>query len=479
VASLVAIASRSICERRGEMRRYGVGPSHIATYPGIRHHRRHTRFTRVSEPRRPNPRYGDGVNAPPSFHLLAKPTGPICNLDCDYCFFLSKEMLYPGDRFRMADEMLEEYIRQTLISHQTPEVNIAWQGGEPTMMGLDFFKRSIELVEQHRKPHQQVAYTIQTNGVLIDERWAAFFKEHGFLVGLSVDGPKEFHDAFRVDKRGKGSFDRVMAGHEHLKAADVDVNVLCTIHEANQDHGRDVYRFFRDEMGVRFVQLIPIIERATETFLPLANLGWSNDRTDRTEKRPLYVQQGTYVTDRSVGPAAYGKFLIEVFDEWVKHDVGNVYVQMFDVALANWHGEPPGLCIFSETCGLALALEHNGDLYSCDHFVEPDYLLGNINETPMIELIASDQQRDFGLAKRETLPQFCLDCDVRFACNGGCPRNRFTDTPDGEHGLNYLCPSYKDFFGHVDPAMKLMSRLLKQGRAPAEIVQLGVPNATR
>ena len=413
--------------------------------------------------------------APPAFHLLAKPTGPICNLDCEYCFFLSKEMLYPGDRFRMADELLETYIQQLLEGHRTPEVTVAWQGGEPTMMGLDFFKRSVELVEEHRQPWQRVQYTIQTNGVLLNERWAAFFKEHGFLVGLSVDGPRDLHDAFRVDKRGGGSFDRVMAGYEHLRAAEVDVNVLCTVHAANQDHGVEVYRFFRDEMGVRFIQFIPIVERATETLLPMANLGWS---TSRKEKRPLYVQAGTFATDRSVGPEAYGRFLIDVFDEWVKRDVGEVFVQMFDVALANWHGEPSGLCVFSETCGLALAMEHNGDLYSCDHYVEPDYLLGNISEAPMVELIASDRQRAFGRAKRDTLPRFCRDCEVRFACHGGCPRNRFTTTPDGEEGLNYLCPGYKAFFHHVDPAMRLMSRLLHQGRAPAEIVRLGVPRTS-
>ena len=414
------------------------------------------------------------LTGPPSFHLLAKPTGPICNLDCEYCFFLSKEMLYPGDRFRMADELLEAYLTQLLDSHKTPEVSVAWQGGEPTMMGLDFFKRSIELVEKHRKPWQQVSYSIQTNGVLVDARWASFFKEHNFLVGLSVDGPRELHDAYRVDKRGEGSFDRVMAGHRHLKAAEVDVNVLCTVHAGNQDHPVDVYRFFRDEMGVRFLQFIPIIERTTETLLPLANLGWS---TERREKRPLYVQAGNSVTDRTVGADAYGQFLVAIFDEWLSNgDIGEVYVQHFDVALAAWHGEPAGLCIFSETCGLALALEHNGDLYSCDHHVEPDYLLGNIMETPMLELIASDQQRGFGLAKRETLPQYCRDCDVRFACHGGCPRNRFISTPDGEEGLNYLCSGYKSFFHHIDPAMKLMSRLLKQGRAPAEITELGVPN---
>lgn len=410
---------------------------------------------------------------PGAFHLLAKPTGPICNLDCEYCFFLFKEMLYPGDRFRMADEMLETYISELFASQRGPEVNVAWQGGEPTMMGLDFFERSVELAEKHRMPHQRVSYTIQTNGILVDGRWAAFFKEHGFLVGLSVDGPEELHDAYRVDKRGKGSFQPVMAGYKHLRAADVDVNVLCTVHAANQEHPLDVYHFLRDEMGVRFIQFIPIVERVTETLLPLANLGWS---TSRKDTRPLYIQSGHHVTDRSVESDAYGRFLIEIFDEWVKRDVGDVFVQMFDVALAGWHGEPGSLCIFAETCGLALALEHNGDLYSCDHYVEPDYLLGNIAETPMIELIASDKQQAFGNAKRDALPQYCRDCEVRFACNGGCPRNRFFKTPSGEDGMNYLCAGYKSFFNHVDPAMRLMSRLLRMNRAPSEIVQLGVPD---
>jgi uncharacterized protein len=412
------------------------------------------------------------MSAATGFHLLAKPTGPICNLDCEYCFFLSKEMLYPGDRFRMADEMLETYLRQLLEAHATPQVTVAWQGGEPTMMGLDFFKRSVELVEKHRKPWQVIDYTIQTNGTLLHERWASFFRENRFLVGLSVDGPQALHDAYRVDPRGIGSFERVMRGYEVLRDHDVDVNVLCTVHRTNQDHALEVYRFFRDEMGVRFIQFIPIVERATETTLPLANLGWS---TNRDEKRPLYVQAGNRVTDRSVDPEAYGRFLIEVFDEWVSCDVGEVFVQMFDVALANWYGEPPGLCVFSETCGLALALEHNGDLYSCDHYVEPDYLLGNIAETPMIELVASEQQREFGLAKRDTLPAYCRECDVRYACHGGCPRNRFTTTPDGEEGLNYLCRGYKDFFHHVGPAMSLMSDLLDQGRAPSEIMQQSPP----
>ena len=413
---------------------------------------------------------------PPAYHVLAKPTGPICNLDCEYCFFLSKEMLYPGDRFRMADEMLETYIRQLLESHRTPDVNVAWQGGEPTMMGLDFFRRSVELVDKYRKPGQRIAYTIQTNGTKIDDDWAVFFKENDFLVGLSVDGTKPLHDTYRVDKRGLGSFDRVMRGFEALQAREVEVNVLCTIHAANADHPLEVYRFFRDEMGVRFMQFIPIVERVTETLLPLANLGWG---TERGEDRPLYLQTGNRVTDRTVEPEAFGRFLTTIFDEWVHNDVGEVYVQHFDVALANWHGEPSGLCVFSETCGLALALEHNGDLYSCDHYVEPDYLLGNINDTPMIDLVASEQQIEFGLAKRDTLPEFCRSCEVRFACHGGCPKNRFTETPDGEAGLNYLCAGYKTFFNHIDHPMRLMSDLLRKGRAPADVSAILVAEETQ
>jgi len=402
----------------------------------------------------------------PSYHVLAKPTGPICNLDCEYCFFLSKEMLYPGDRFRMADEMLETYIRQLLESHQTPEVTVAWQGGEPMMMGLDFFRRSVELVEELRRPHQRVSYTIQTNGILIDEDWAAFFAENNVLVGLSVDGPRELHDRYRIDKRGLGSFDRVMAGFEHLQAAGVDVNVLCTVHAANQDHPLDVYRFFRDEMGVAFIQFIPIVERTDETLLPLANLGWS---TANKEKRPLYVQAGNCVTDRTVGPEAFGRFLTTIFDEWAENDVGDVFVQHFDTALANWYGEPAGVCVFSETCGAAVTLEHNGDVYSCDHYVEPDYLLGNITETPLGELVRSERQIQFGRDKRDTLPEFCRSCEVRFACHGGCPKNRFTMTPEGEAGLNYLCAGYKHFFNHIGEAMGVMCDLLRNGRPPSDL----------
>jgi uncharacterized protein len=407
-------------------------------------------------------------NAPPAFHLLAKPTGAVCNLDCKYCFFLSKEMLYPGSRFRMADELLETYIHQLLESHQVPEVNVAWQGGEPTLMGLDFFKRSVEYAEKYRRPDQQIVYTIQTNGTRLDNEWGAFFKQHDFLVGISIDGPRQLHDAYRVNKGGGGSFDQVMRGLGYLKKHRVDFNILCTVHAANADHPLEVYHFFRDELGAQYLQFIPIVERATPENLPVANLGWSERPGG---ERPLYIQEGDVVTQRSVGAEQYGHFLSAIFDEWVRRDVGKVFVQMFDVALGSWVGQH-NLCIFAPTCGNALALEHNGDLYSCDHFVEPDYLLGNIQETHMIELIASDQQRKFGQDKQDSLPRYCRECEVRFACNGGCPRNRFIETPDGEPGLNYLCAGYKQFFNHVDRPMRIMADLLRRGHYADEIMHI-------
>ena len=309
-----------------------------------------------------------------SFHLLSKPTGATCNLDCKYCFFLSKEMLYPGSRFRMADELLETYIRQLLEAQAGPEVMISWQGGEPTLMGLDFFKRSIELVNQHKKPGQGVSYTIQTNGTKIDDEFASFFKQNNFLVGLSVDGPQHMHDTYRVNKGGAGTFDQVMRGWKFLQKHGVDVNILCTVNTANADHPLEVYHYFRDDLKTEYIQFIPIVERSTAEMLPLANEGWS-DRPGGD--RPLYTQIGDLVTERTVKPEQYGHFLIAIFDEWVRRDVGKMFVNSFDAALANWMGQP-SLCIFHKTCGDALAMEHNGDMYSCDHFVEPSFLLGNI-----------------------------------------------------------------------------------------------------
>ena len=406
-------------------------------------------------------------SAPRAFHVMAKPTGATCNLDCEYCFFLSKEMLYPGSRFRMAEELQETYIRQLLEAHTgAAEVVLAWQGGEPTMMGLDFFRRSIELQARYARPGQRILNTLQTNGTLLTDEWGEFLKENDFLVGISIDGPREMHDAYRVDKGGKPTFNRVIRGLGVLKRHHVDWNVLTTIHAANGNHGAEVYRFQRDVLGATFIQYIPIIEWATPETLQTADAGWGSG----VHGRPLYVQDGSLVTHRSVEPAQFGRFMIDVFEEWVRHDIGTVYVQMFDTALANWYGEPAGMCVHAETCGRQLALEHNGDMYSCDHYVEPGYLLGNIADKHMLELIDLPQQREFGAAKRDTLTRYCRDCDVRVACNGGCPKDRFATSPYGEAGQHYLCPGYKAFFHHVEGPMHAMAQLLHDGGAPAELM---------
>jgi serine-type anaerobic sulfatase-maturating enzyme len=405
--------------------------------------------------------------APAAFHVMAKPTGAVCNLDCEYCFFLSKEMLYPGSRFRMAADLQETYIRQLLEGHsRSSEVVIAWQGGEPTMMGLDFFRRSIDLQHQYARPGQRILNTIQTNGTLLTDEWGEFLGAHDFLVGISIDGPRDMHDAYRVDKGGKPTYDRVIRGLDVLKRHGVEWNVLTTMHAANGDHGRAVYTFLRDELGATFMQFIPIIERATEQTLPIAEAGWGHG----VAGRPLYTQQGGLVTRRSIGPVQYGRFLIDVFEEWVRRDIGTVYVQMFDTALASVHGAPGGMCVHAETCGTQLALEHTGDLYSCDHYVEPGYLLGNIRDRHMLDLIILPQQRNFGQDKRDTLTGYCRRCDVLDMCNGGCPKDRFASAPDGEGGLHYLCPGYEAFFRHVREPMLTMSALLRSGRAPADLM---------
>lgn len=375
------------------------------------------------------------------FHAMAKPTGAVCNLDCAYCFFLEKEALYPGSDFRMSAAVHEAYLRSLLQAHgPTQEVVVAFQGGEPTLMGLDFFRRTIELERRHAGPRQRVRNTIQTNATLIDDEWAAFLAEHGFLVGVSIDGPPAMHDAFRVDKGGKPTFERVARGIDALRRHGVDWNALTTVHAANGDHGREVYGFLRDELGATHIQLIPIVER-------------------RSPRSPD-------VTGRSVHAEQYGRFLVDVFEEWARHDVGDVFVPTFDTALAHWLGmHQVGSCVHAETCGRAIAVEHNGDVYSCDHFVDPAYLLGSIADgRNLLELVDAPRQRAFGAAKRDTLPAACRRCSVRFACHGGCPKDRFLTTPQGEPGLHYLCAGYQRFFRHVDEPMQVMAALLRNGR---------------
>lgn len=383
------------------------------------------------------------------FHLLVKPTGAVCNLDCQYCFFLSKEELYPGSEFRMADDLLEEYIRQLLESARSSVVQIAWQGGEPTMRGLGFFQRAMTLVERYRRPGQSFEHTIQTNGTLLTEDWAAFFSEHDVLVGISIDGPEHLHDIYRVNKAGRGTFGQVTRGLGHLKAAGVRWNALTTVHHANEEHGLEVYRFLRDDLEASFIQFIPIVELPTAGGIPY----------------------GEQVTSRSVSPAGWGRFLTEVFDEWVRHDVGEVFIRSFDSALAAWVGTGGSECVHAQTCGNALAMEHSGDVYSCDHFVEPQYLLGNIRDRHLLDLVSDPRQVAFGRAKRDTLPAYCRECAVRFACHGGCPKDRFTRAPDGQPGLHYLCPSYKQFFTHIDRPMRYMAAQLRVGGDADTVMQ--------
>jgi len=385
---------------------------------------------------------------PPAFHVMAKPIGSRCNLDCEYCFFLKKQQLYPDSNFRMSDELMESYIRQTIAAHRVPEVTIAWQGGEPTLMGLDFYKRAIEVEKKYAKPGMKIQNTLQTNGILIDEEWAKFLHDNHFLVGLSLDGPRDLHDAYRKDKNGNSVFDKVIQAAKLMQKYKVNFNILCTVNDKNSKHPLAVYRFFRDELQAQYIQFIPIVERANET-------GY---------------QEGNEVTKRSVKPQQYGKFLITIFDEWVRNDVGEMFVQLFDGTLAAFLRGFSTLCIFRPTCGDGVALEHNGDLYSCDHYVEPNYLLGNITNTDIGELVASEKQRQFGQTKAN-LPRYCKDCEFLFACNGGCPKNRVLTTPDGESGLNWLCRGFKAFFAHSKKNMQIMAELLRNGQLASDIMQ--------
>ncbi|MGA2503217.1 MAG: anaerobic sulfatase maturase [Anaerolineales bacterium] len=404
---------------------------------------------------------------PHPFHVLSKPAGAACNLACEYCFYLDKDKLYPGSRLRMTDEVLNAYINQLLTSQPIPEVSVAWQGGEPTLMGLDFFKRSVDLVKKYKRPSQQVNYTLQTNGTLLDDEWCTFFKKNSFLVGLSCDGPAEMHDAYRVDKGGQGSFKQVKRGWDLLQKHGVETNILCAVHAANSHHPLNVYRFFRDNLQARFIQFIPVVERV----FPRTRLQAKMDalKPEGREQR-LHLIEPINVSPRSVNPKQYGKFLIDIFDEWVQHDVGTMFVQMFDSSLASWYGLPASVCVFQETCGRSLVLEHNGDIYSCDHFVEPSHRLGNILEKPMPDLVNSLNQRNFGLNKHEELPTTCRECDVGFACQGECPRNRFPKPPDYNERLNFLCEGYRLFFRHVDRPMQKMAELLRNGKSATEIM---------
>ena len=401
------------------------------------------------------------------FHVMTKPIGPICNLGCKYCFYLEKENLYSDRKWAMDDATLETYVRQYIKGQPGPQISFAWQGGEPTLLGVRFFRRVIELQAEHGDG-RPIDNAFQTNGTLLDDEWGQFLAENKFLVGLSVDGPKPLHDAYRVGKNGESTHDQVMRGAGFLRKHGVEFNTLTVVNAANVGHPLEVYDFLK-EAGSGFMQFIPLVEREATEDAPFKEMDLWLQGPPELDTGERYFAP---VAPWSVPAKAYGAFLGRIFDQWVREDVGRVFVQMFDVALGNWVkkylGQGGGsLCVFSETCGDALAIEHNGDVYSCDHFVYPKYKLGNVNRDRLVDLVASPQQRKFGTDKRDTLPRYCRECDVRFACHGECPKHRFTKTPDGEGGLNYLCPSYLSFFHHVDPHMKAMCDLLSRRMPPA------------
>lgn len=405
------------------------------------------------------------MQKPRAFHVMTKPIGPICNLDCRYCFYLEKETFYPGKhKWQMSDELLESYIRQYIGAQEVPEVTFAWQGGEPTLLGVDFFRRVVEL-EKRYAGGKKISNAFQTNGTLLNAEWGEFLHENDFLVGLSIDGPAELHDIYRVDKQGRPSFDSVMKGLDVLKKHKVEFNTLTVVNRKNAKEPLKVYRFLK-EIGSNFHQYIPLVERAAP---PQESIQLSLAPPPSKERR-----QHSPVTEWSVLPEDYGSFLCTIFDEWVRHDVGEVFIQGFENAASIWAGYGASLCHFTPTCGRAMAIEHNGDLYSCDHYVYPEYKLGSLKDSSLIELTESPFQKQFGLDKRDTLPKFCRQCDVRFACHGECPKHRFVKTPDGEPGLNYLCPAYKKFFKHIDPAMKQLVSLIKSGRPASEIMTMPV-----
>ncbi len=386
-----------------------------------------------------------------SFHVMTKPIGPLCNLDCKYCFYLEKEALFPSDEnFKMNDEVLETYVRKYIQSQNTPEIQFAWQGGEPTLMGLDFFRKVTALQRQYANG-RPVHNAFQTNGTNLDDEWCEFFAREKFLIGLSLDGPKHIHNRYRVDKGGAGSHERVMNALRTLKKWRVEFNTLTCVTRQSPDEAVEIYDFLKQQ-GVQFMQFIPIVER-------------------------IDGLEGSAVTSWSVSSEGFGDFLNAIFDEWIKADIGRIFVNIFDVMLSAWSGMEPGLCTFARRCGQAVAMEHDGGVYSCDHYVYPSHFLGNIMDISLEEMIYSPAQVKFGNDKWDALPKVCRECDFLFACNGECPKHRFIDAPDGEPGLNYLCAGYKKFFGHIDPTMRKMAALVQKGRPAADLMEKEVESA--
>lgn len=383
-------------------------------------------------------------------YVMPKPVGSMCNMACEYCYYLEKKGYYPeAKRQLMSEATLEEFTRQYIEAQTTPEVMFTWHGGEATMRPLEFYRKAVELQRRYAGG-RLIANCLQTNATLLTDEWCRFLKENDWLVGVSIDGPQRFHDEYRRSRAGKPSFLNVMRGIQMLQRHGVEWNALAVVNDYNADYPVEFYRFFKS-IGCRFIQFTPVVERiaANDMLADVATAG---------EMAPF-----------SVTPEQWGSFLIGVFDEWVKEDVGKVFVQIFDATLANWVGQQPGVCTLAEQCGHAAAMEWNGDVYSCDHFVFPAYKLGNIHDRHLIEMMGSDRQLAFGAAKRDSLPSQCKACEWQFACHGECPRNRFAVTASGEPGLNYLCEGYRRFFSHVAPYMDFMKAEYEAGRPPAYV----------
>lgn len=398
------------------------------------------------------------MSSPKACYVMSKPTSSVCNLDCTYCYYLEKEKLYPEQKnYLMDDDTLERYVEQYIQAQDVRQVHFVWQGGEPTLAGLQFYKKALELQKKYANG-KEVFNSLQTNGILLNDEWCSFFHQNQFLIGLSIDGPEDLHDAYRVTRQGRPTFTKVLNAIELLKKHKVEFNTLTVINNINVKHPERVYEFLK-ATGSSFLQFIPLVEREAQ----------------KVEDGDLYYIDPNYtkkanVADWSVNASEYGQFLNRIFDIWVRRDIDKIYVQMFDTTLGAWCNQPAQLCIFSETCGHAFALESNGDVYQCDHYVYPDYKLGNIHDIHLRELNRSDEAIQFGQDKKSTLPPACLKCEYRFACHGGCPKHRFINVPNSKFQHNYFCEGYKSFFKHSEPAMKKMKELIMSGRSPAELM---------
>lgn len=408
-------------------------------------------------------------------YVMAKPAGAHCNLACQYCYYLEKDRLYDDEpRHLMSDEVLEEYIKQYIQAQMTPEVLFTWHGGETFMRPLSFYQRAMQLQEYYAEG-RQISNCIQTNGTLITPEWCRFLRDNNWLVGVSIDGPQEFHDEYRRNRQGKPSWAKVMHGIDMLNRFGVEWNAMAVVNDFNADYPLDFYRFFRDELNCHYLQFTPVVERLKPASQPSTlnnkQLTINNNPSTTNHSLAHLGDEEAELAPFSVTPQQWGRFLCEIFDEWVRRDVGEYFVQLFDATLAGWMGLPPGVCTLAKDCGHAAVMEFNGDVYSCDHFVFPPYRLGNIHQQTIYQLMNSPQQQDFARIKQGWLPTQCRECEWLFACNGECPRNRFAHTATGEPHLNYLCQGYRQYFEHVAPYMDFMKQELMAQRPPSNVME--------